>query len=181
MTTINWQDRIRSGRVDDLDTLAEIEIDASGALFEAGASASVSQSATPRHLMLQALSEGLLFVITDENDYPLGFLAGMERDGGLYIGEIDVWRCWQGKGIGRALIQHALDDARRRKLRGAMLTTDRLAPFNMRFYGLLGFVEVDPDQAPPSLAQVIRDEIERGYDPGRRVAMLSRSFSRVLK
>ena len=173
---INWQDQIRSGRVEDLDTLAELEIDASEALIEVGALPGVSPSATPRHLMLQALSEGLVFVVADKDDYPLGFLAGLERDGGLYIGEIDVWRCWQRKGIGRALILHALNEARRRNLWGGMLTTDRLAPFNMRFYGLLGFVEVGLDQAPPSLAQVIRDEIESGHDPGRRVAMLSRAL-----
>lgn len=163
---------IRSGQRADLDTLAELEMDANWALIEAGASISSSPSATPRHLMEQALSEGLVFVGTDDVDFPLGFLAGSERDGGLYIGEIDVWRRWQGNGIGRALVQHALAEARRRNLWGAMLTTDRFAPFNMPFYARLGFVEIAQDLMPPSLASVIQDEIMRGYDPGRRVGML---------
>ncbi|WP_176562867.1 GNAT family N-acetyltransferase [Paracoccus liaowanqingii] len=151
-----------------------MEIDANWSLITAGASVSTSPSATPRHLMEQAISEKLVFIAVDELDQPLGFLAGLERDGGLYIGEIDVWREWQGKGIGSALIRHALHIGRERGLWGAMLSTDRYAPFNMPFYEKLGFFEISVTEAPTALSAVIHDELDRGHNPARRVAMIHR-------
>lgn len=169
-----WSGHVRLGRLQELERLAELEIDATMSLIEAGAALAEAASATPRHLMEAAFAEGLVFVATDADDQPLGFLAGGEQDGGLYIGEIDVWRRWQGRGIGRAMILAALAEARRRNLWGAMLTTDRFAPFNRPFYAKLGFIETSFAHLPPSLVAVLEAEISRGHDPARRVGMLLR-------
>lgn len=169
-----WSGPVRAGRLDELDRLAALEIDAAHALIEAGAIPPDDLSATQRDLMERCAADGLLFVAADENDAPLGFLAAEARNGALYIGEIDVWRRWQGRGIGRALILAAIAETRRRGLRTATLTTDRFAPFNRPFYESLGFREVSGALLPPDLAAVLQSEIERGLDPARRVGMLLR-------
>jgi GNAT superfamily N-acetyltransferase len=164
---------IRPARFSELDILSELEIDACHALIEAGALFG-DASATPRPLMEQACLDQLLFVAAGPDDQPLGFLAAAECDGGLYIGEIDVWRRWQGRGIGSKLITAALTEARGRSAWGAMLTTDRFAPFNYPFYFKLGFREVPTDRCPAKLAAVLKAEIDAGYDRSRRVAMVLR-------
>lgn len=164
---------IRPAHFSELDILSELEVDACHALIEAGALFGEA-SATPRPLMEQACLDQLLFVAAGSDDQPLGFLAAAESDGGLYIGEIDVWRRWQGQGIGSKLITAALAEARRRNAWGAMLTTDRFAPFNYPFYFKLGFREVPTDRCPPKLAAVLKAEIDAGHDRSRRVAMVLR-------
>jgi GNAT superfamily N-acetyltransferase len=164
---------IRPARFGELDILAELEIDACHALIEAGALFG-DASATPRPLMEQACLDQLLFVAAGPDDEPLGFLAAHEIDGGLYIGEIDVWRRWQGRGIGGKLIKAALAEARLRNAWGAMLTTDRFAPFNYPFYFKLGFREAATDGCPAKLAAVLKAEIDAGHDWSRRVAMVLR-------
>lgn len=121
-----------------------------------------------------SLSEALLFVATDPDDRPVGFLAAAERDGGLYVGEIDVLRRWQRRGIGRSLMSAGISEARARHLWGAMLTTDRFVPFNYPFYASLGFREVARDAMPPSLEQVLADELARGKEAARRLGMVLR-------
>lgn len=165
---------IRLARRSELNWLETIEIDATSALVEAGVPFPNGIHATPRHLLEAALSESLLFVATDEDDRPIGFLAAHERDNGLYVGEIDVLRNWQHRGIGRALMRKAIDEARTRKLWGAMLTTERFIPFNAPFYATLGFREVSDAAVPPALAQVLATDVSNGVDPSRRVGMVLR-------
>ncbi|MGL5446636.1 MAG: GNAT family N-acetyltransferase [Rhabdaerophilum sp.] len=171
---VRWQGEVRQARFDELSLLAEIERDAFFSLVAAEAFPPGDASVTPLELMEAALRDGLLFVAADEKDRAVGFLACGERDGALHIGEIDVWRSWQGKGVGRLLMLTALKEARRRMLWGAMLTTDRHAPFNRRFYETLGFREERKDQLPPSILTVLEAEISGGLDATRRLAMVLR-------
>lgn len=165
---------IRQARLDELGTLAAIEIEATGSLVEAGVPFPNGISATPRHLLEAALAEALLFVATDEENRPVAFLAAHPHDGGLYIGEIDVARAWQRRGIGRALMRKAIGEARMRRLWGAMLTTERFVPFNAPFYASLGFREADRAEMPAKLAEVLAGEAAAGAGPDRRVGMILR-------
>jgi len=165
---------IRLARPDELDALAAIELDAALSLIEAGVPLPGGPGAMPRHLLEAALSEALLFAATGPGDRPLGFLAAHERDGGLYIGELDVLRAWQRRGIGRALVAAALGEARTRSLWGAMLTTDRFVPFNFPFYVSLGFREAAGDTMPPGLARVLAEEAAAGMEAARCVGMVLR-------
>ncbi len=131
-------------------------------------------SAPPRHLLEAALAEALLLVATDDENRPVAFLAAHPHDGGLYIGEIDVARAWQRRGIGRALMRKAIDEARKRHLWGTMLTTERSVPFNAPFYASLGFREVDPAAMPRKLVEVLAGEAAAGAGPDRRVGMVLR-------
>lgn len=170
LTTIT----IRHARPDEIEALAAIEIDAAQSLVDAGIPFLDGIHATPRHLLEASLADGLLFVATNEDDRLVAFLAAHACDGGLYIGEVDVARAWQRRGIGRALVQTAVDIARNRGLWGTMLTTDRFLPFNAPFYASLGFCEVAGTELPPKLAAVLAAEAAAGAGADRRVGMVMR-------
>ena len=165
---------IRPGRSDELDALAVVEIDASDAFAALGLVLPDATAATPRPLMEATLAEGLLFVAADAADRPIGFVACHAREGWLYVGEIDVLRAFQRRGIGRRLLAAALDAGRSRGLSGAMLTTFRDVPFNGPFYASVGFRTLEGDECPAWLAAVLAGEITAGHDPARRVGMALR-------
>ena len=161
---------IRPARPDDLGRMADIELDAHG-VWAAACGFTGEASVMPREALENALGEGLLFVATDEGDGAVGFLAAAEREGRLHIGEMSVETAWQKKGIGRGLMEAALEEGRKRGLPAATLTTDRLIAFNAPFYASLGFRELTPSELPPDLEEALAAEIEAGLDSERRIAM----------
>ena len=166
---------LRLARADDLIHLAEIERACTAILVKAGAElGSNADGVLPTAILENCLADDLLMLAIDDGDRPIGFLAAAERDGGLYIGELDVDPQWQRQGTGRALVMWALGEARRRGLWGAMLTTDRHVPFNAPFYTKLGFAEVVGADVPASLKTVLEEEQRSGMNPCRRVAMVCR-------
>ncbi len=165
---------IRPAHKDELETLRAIEMDAAGALIDAG----VPFPGEPHPLSLEQLggylADGLLLVAADAVDAPVGFLAAEEIDGMLYIAEVDVIRSLHGRGIGRSLMLAAIGIARERGLSAVTLTTDRHVVFNYRFYRSLGFAEPDRGQVPDSLREILDGEVANGMDAGRRVGMVLR-------
>ncbi|MGV2104320.1 GNAT family N-acetyltransferase [Rhizobium sp. 21-4511-3d] len=161
---------IRPAHKDELETLRAIEMDAAGALIDAG----VPFPGEPHPLSLGQLgaylADGLLLVAADGDDVAVGFLAAEEIDGMLYIAEVDVIRHLHGNGIGRSLMLAAIDIARARGLSAAMLTTDRFVVFNYRFYRSMGFEE--PTDMPAGLRTILEGEIANGMDAARRAGMV---------
>jgi GNAT superfamily N-acetyltransferase len=164
---------IRSARDDELPLLAAIEIDAFWALHEAGAVA-CEPTSLPLDVLEQSLAEGLLLVAVDDEDQPFGFLAGIMKDGSVHIAEVDVVRRWQKRGVGRRLMEAAIEAARAQNAAGVTLTTDRQAAFNAPFYASMGFRILNDDDRPAVLTQILENEIAHGADPARRVAMALR-------
>ena len=165
--------RLRPATADEFERLVAIENDAEAALIEAGVPLPPDYPTMSHEDLARALAAGWLVVAVDDDDRPIGFLAAEVWEAGLMITELDVERRLQGQGIGRALMEHALARARRRGLWGAMLTTDRLAPFNRRFYETLGFVACT-DDVLATLRAVLAREVKLGLAPERRVAMVLR-------
>lgn len=163
---------IRPGIAADLPRLGEIERDAYPALAGAGAGWQGDNDTLDPSILLDCIAAGLLFVAAGDSDVPVGFLAAAQYPEGLYVGEIDVARAWQGRGVGRALMRQIIDEARTRGLPALFLTTDRHAPFNAPFYASLGFAELRPAETPQFLRAVLADEIASGANPSRRVAMM---------
>jgi GNAT superfamily N-acetyltransferase len=162
---------IRQARLAELPRLTEIELDAFATLAEALGISDAAQ-ALPHDILRKALEAGLLIVAADANDRPVGFLAAEEIHDTLYVTELDVSRDWQRKGVGRRLMSHAVEMARKTRLSALTLTTDRHVPFNAPFYQSIGFQTVDGEDMPPFLRAKIDDEVSNGMDPERRVAMV---------
>lgn len=114
---------------------------------------------------------GVLLAACPPHSTPVGFIAGKIASEWLHIAEMDVHPNWQRRGIGKQLMQAMLRNGQQRGLTGATLTTDKMAAFNARFYATLGFEIVEGEARPPHLAAISDDEIAKGFDPARRVAM----------
>lgn len=151
--------KIRLADASELAALPEIEASAAGAFEDLLPGLA---SVTPAEGWREALAAGTLWVV--EVDGELVGFVGAEAvvDGGrdgLHILEFDVRREWQGRGLGRALILHAIDWARGEGMTFVSLTTFRGVRWNGPFYASVGFREVADS---PRLAGIVASEAEKG-------------------
>jgi GNAT superfamily N-acetyltransferase len=163
---------IRPARRDDIDRLVEIGLDAHETLRLEGAVPDEPPSDDDEDEFLQWLAEGTLVVAVDASDTPLGYGGALPTSNCLHICELDVARAWQRRGIGRSLMLALIAEARKQGLKAITLTTDRIVPFNARFYETLGFRVLDADELTILLRDILADEAARGLDAARRCAML---------
>ncbi|CDX41557.1 Acetyltransferase [Mesorhizobium sp. SOD10] len=163
---------IRPARAEDAEALPQIEQSA-GLAFRAIAElawlADGDNVSVERHSVL--IAAGACWVAADEKDRPVGFLsAGMEGDA-LHVWELDVHLDRQGQGIGRALLERAVADARRRGLSAVTLTTFRTVPWNAPFYRKFGFRILEDAEIDGRLDSLLGDEAEHGMALDQRCAM----------
>lgn len=161
---------ISNAQFEHFDALRAIELAAFETLRGAGA---VTGQAIANSLkdFCDFSRDGLLLAAFTADSIPVGFIAGTFENRWMHIAEIDVHPDWQCKGIGRLLMQAMLSSARQRGLTGATLTTDKMVAFNAKFYASLGFEIVEGESCPLHLIRQKEEEIEKGFDPARRVGM----------
>jgi GNAT superfamily N-acetyltransferase len=96
-----------------------------------------SIDADPAHLLVVAERDGQLV-----GTFQLSFLPGLARRGALraQIEAVRVAQSERGSGLGAAMMDWALDEARRRGCALVQLTTDKTRADAHRFYARLGFV-----------------------------------------
>jgi GNAT superfamily N-acetyltransferase len=162
---------IRPARTEDAEALPQIEQSA-GLAFRAIAElawlADGDNVSVEQHRAL--IAAGACW-IAGEKDRPVGFLsAGIEGDT-LHIWELDVSLDRQGQGIGRALLERAIADARRRGLAAVTLTTFRAVAWNAPFYRKFGFRVLEGAEIDERLASLLGDEAEHGMALDQRCAM----------
>ncbi len=160
---------IRLAQRSQFGRLAEIERDAF-VVWAKACHVSTEPTTVPVRLLDESLQAGLLLV-AEEAGRLVGFALGLVVGNDLYIVEVDVEQAAQGRGIGRALMLALLEKGRQRGLAAALLTTDRLAPFNAPFYATLGFCILTAQDTPAFLRERLRLQVEAGLDPDRRIAM----------
>jgi GNAT superfamily N-acetyltransferase len=156
---------LRQAREEDLAALPGIELSA-GQLFvtygfgnDAGASS--AEAWRP------SLAENLLWV-AEESGTLIAFLAAQRHGDSLYIAEVDVAFEFQRRGVGRALVERAVEEARAEGLKFVGLTTAQTPPWNAPAYRRMGF---ECCSNPPSwLAAILETEIRNGQPD--RCAML---------
>ncbi|MHC2364178.1 GNAT family N-acetyltransferase [Rhizobium leguminosarum] len=161
---------IRSATSSDFNALRSIELASFETLRHAGAVSGAPSASSDEELQCY-LDHGLLYVACDQSGAAVGYCGGYVAETFVHIGEMDVHPDSQRKGLGRKLLMTLIDQGRARKLDGATLTTDRLAPFNAPFYTSLGFQLLEREAAPPRLRKILEAEVEKGLDARRRVAM----------
>ena len=165
---------VRHAAAADLDCLPVIERSAAEAFRGAGVSLSADAPVSSAEDWRGALRAGTLWVAEGDAGRIVGFLAGRRINRVLHIDEMDVAFDHQRRGFGRALLDAAIDWARKAALKEITLTTFRELAFNRHFYESAGFVEVGPSEMSKRMAGIMAREAEYGLDPPQRCAMVLR-------
>jgi GNAT superfamily N-acetyltransferase len=161
---------IRAPQAEELSALPAIEADAALAFGQAGFPWYAAGEGLSRSAIAASHAAGLLWAAFDEAD-PVGFIAATMADANLHVLELSVRRSHQRRGIGRALLERAIDRGRWTYSPAVTLTTDEAVPFNAPFYRSLGFVRLAEGRLPPDLAAILAHE-RQVLDPrARRIAM----------
>lgn len=105
------------------------------------------------------IEAGGVWVAEDEGAVT-GFISTEPLADAFHILELAVSQDHQRRGIGLALMQAALAEARLAGFRAATLTTFRAIPWNAPFYARLGFEILDAPSA--ALAAILAEEGARG-------------------
>lgn len=105
------------------------------------------------------------------DERPIGFLLTEPLDDALFIVEIAVHQAWQGRGIGRMMLEQVIESARQAAYPAVTLTTFRDVPWNAPFYTRLGFSMLSELRLPAGLAAKRALETEHGLPPETRCAM----------
>jgi GNAT superfamily N-acetyltransferase len=162
--------RIAVARPGDLASLPAIEL-AAAALLEGRAPASVLAETTSIAALDDARRHGRLWVALSD-DVPVGFAHVVVLEpGAAHLEEIDVHPEHGRRGLGTWLVAAVCHWAATNGYAGVTLRTFRDVPWNMPFYARMGFEEIPSRDLSAAMQSVIDDEIRRGLDPGRRVAM----------
>lgn len=126
-------------------------------------------------LDLQALQDGLrrgqLWVVDAAEGGIAGYLLGGELCGEFHVVQMDVDPAHARRGHGRALLRHALAQARAAGFAAAVLTTLSDVRWNAAFYASEGFVEVPEAEWSEGLRAVMAEEAALGFPMHLRVAM----------
>lgn len=101
---------------------------------------------------------------------PVGFAQVDEVAGQAHLEQISVHPDAAGRGIGRSLLESAINRARTLGYTSMTLCTFADVPFNAHFYASCGFEELA--EPGPALAALRARETRLGFDDlGRRVVM----------
>jgi GNAT superfamily N-acetyltransferase len=119
----------------------------------------------------ELIAGGASWVAADKTNQPVAFLSASIEGDALHIWEFGVRRDHQRRGIGHALLDTAIRQARRRGLTAVTLTTFREIPWNAPFYERLGFEPLADAAIGARLAQIMQADAERGLPADARCAM----------
>ncbi|MDF9618018.1 GNAT family N-acetyltransferase [Pseudomonas entomophila] len=107
---------------------------------------------------------GSSWVAVDEHDQPLGFICAAVVGDTLHIHELSVCQEAQGQGLGRQLLDQAIQTARAAGLRAVTLTTFTEVPWNGPFYARLGFEVLTAGHLDERLTAILAEERAHGLE-----------------
>lgn len=116
-------------------------------------------------------ADGRSWVATDDEDQPVGYLIVDSSGHDAHIEQVSVDPRYQGRGIGRGLVEEAEHWAEQNGFDGVTLTTFREVPWNLPLYEHLGYSVLREDELSAELKGIRDHETERGLDPETRVCM----------
>lgn len=154
---------LRPARLDDIPTLQAVERDADTRFGVAG-------DVIPDDDARRAVEAGKI-TVAEVDGAVVGWVYLGAIAGEPCIGQISVTVAQGRKGIGTALLSHAIAQARARGAPSVVLNTERDRPWNAPWYARHGFVVVPEDQWSPGLRGVTEAQRAAGLDWSTRVHM----------
>ncbi len=158
-------------RPGELAQLAAIERHAGELLGGHPAAAVFAASPTDPALFVQGLQRQCLWVSEQVPGTVSGYLLAGELDGDFHVQQMDVLPAYARQGHGRALLRHALAQARLRGYRAAVLSTLIDVPWNAPFYASEGFMAWPRAEWHAGMQAVMAAEAEAGFPMALRGAM----------
>jgi GNAT superfamily N-acetyltransferase len=154
---IGPQFAMRTASVAEIDTLCEIDADASTLFVEAGLDLDLPAGheflIAERSRWLRSLAAGKTLLVIGSTGTALGFAASGTRDGEPYLDQLSVRSHFMRIGLGTALLGATEHMARAAGGRALWLTTYRHLPWNRPFYERMGFeVVAEADCGPDMMA-----------------------------
>lgn len=123
------------------------------------------------HELSGFVRERRCWVAQTEQGQLVGYLTVDEVDGNAHIEQVSVIPERQGAGVGRRLIEAAIEWARRGGRPGVTLTTFNDVSWNRPLYEHLGFRVLPETEIGPQLRDLRQTEAAEGLDPDLRVCM----------
>jgi GNAT superfamily N-acetyltransferase len=146
---------IRTGSAAELDTLVEIDDDASTLFVQAGLDLDLPVDhpffIAARSRWMRSLASGQTLVAVASTGMVLGFAASGTRDGEPYLDQLSVRAQFMRIGIGTALLNATESTARAAGGRALWLTTYGHLSWNRPFYERAGFAIVPEAECGPEM------------------------------
>ena len=161
---------VRPAGPDELETLPELERAAARAFAPWGLDALFASATTPIETFRDAQARGHLLVAV-HGHAPVGFAMISRVDWHAHLDELDVHPDHARRGVGRALVDAAMELARAEGRTRMTLATMRAIPFNGPWYQRLGFRELAEDELGAGLRTILRGELAGGYPRVDRVIL----------
>jgi GNAT superfamily N-acetyltransferase len=169
------ESRLRAARADELDTLCDIDMDASRLFDQVGLELtpvnSLEFAAAERSRWLECLQSGTTVVASGQSGEPVGFAAVRVLDGESYLEQLSVRMNAMRNGIGTALLNAVESQAAKTRTRTLWLTTYRHLSWNAPFYERAGFVIVPVEECGMELLFELALQRRLLPEPEKRVAM----------
>jgi ribosomal protein S18 acetylase RimI-like enzyme len=125
----------------------------------------------PLEALAACRGAGRLWVITGTDDRPAGFLVTDVVDGCSHVEQVSVDPGCARRGLGRALLDHAAEEAVAAGVPALTLATFADVPWNAPYYERCGFRVLDDAAVTAGLRAIRRREAAIGLDRWRRVCM----------
>lgn len=102
---------------------------------------------------------------------PVGFITAEAAPDAWHIWQMAVEHDAQGHGLGRALLNTAIEHARKRGASAVTLSTFRDVPWNAPFYAKSGFQILHAQDLNDRLREVLENEVAHALPREQRCAM----------
>lgn len=166
---------LRVGVVADIDTLCDIDRDASELFVRAGLDVELPNehefALAERTRWLCSLSSGSTLLAVDASGTLIGFAASGARDGEPYLDQLSVRQHAMQLGVGTALLNATEKNARVAGARSLWLTTYGHLSWNRPFYERRGFAVVAEAQLGRELLAELAYERHWLPAPEQRIVM----------
>lgn len=163
--------RIRVVRHAELPLLQDIERAAGECFREVGMPEIADDEPLPLAVLAGYRQAGRAWVATDATDTAVGYLLADVVDGNLHIEQVSVHPSWSRRGVGRGLIDHLADHARRTAISALTLTTFADVPWNGPYYERCGFVAIADGELTAGLRLIRQREAAHNLDRWPRICM----------